>query len=97
MSDEIALVSPKITYVGTTLWSRTMQPTRHAPTEQVLLILGQQDTVWCGILAPKTLQALAVVLQEERRLIPQDQIRHIVGQIKELLVGCGVFQPDIAI
>ena len=32
--------------------------------------------------APKTLQALAVVLQEERRLISQYEIRHIVGQIK---------------
>ena len=52
--------------------------------------------VWCGILAPKTLQALAVVLQEERSLILQLHIRHIVGQIKELLVGCGALQPDIA-
>ena len=52
--------------------------------------------VWCGILAPKTLQALAVVFQEERSLISQHQIRHIVGQIKELLVGCGALQPDIA-
>ena len=45
--------------------------------------------VWCGILAPKSLQALAVVLQEERRLISQLQIRHGVGKIKALLVGCG--------
>ena len=52
--------------------------------------------VWYGMLAPKTLLALAVVLQEERRLIFQHQIRHIVGQIKELSVGCGVLQPDIA-
>ena len=53
--------------------------------------------VWCEILAPKTLQALAVALQEERRLIAQHQIRHIAGQIKELSVGCGASQPDIAI
>ena len=65
--------------------------------EQVLHILGQHDMVWCGILAPKTPQALAVVLQEERMLISQHQIRHIVGQIKELSVGCGALQPDIAI
>ena len=65
--------------------------------EQVLHILGQHDMVWCEILAPKTLQALAVVLQEERMLISQHKIRHIFGQIKELLVGCGALQPDIAI
>ena len=53
--------------------------------------------IWCGILAPKTLRALAVVLQEERRLISQHKIRHIVGQIKELSAGCGALQPDIAI
>ena len=53
--------------------------------------------VWCGILAPKTPQTLAVVLQEEMRLISQHQFRHVVGQIKELSVGCGVLQPDIAI
>ena len=61
-----------------------------APAEQVLHILGQHDMVWCGILAPKALQALAVVLHEERGLISQHRIRHIVGQIKELSVGCGV-------
>ena len=61
--------------------------------EQVLHILVQHEMVWFGILAPKTLQALAVVLQEERRLISQHQIQHIVGQIKELLVGCGALQP----
>ena len=66
------------------------------PAEQVLHILGQHDMVWCGILTPKTLQALVVVLQEERRLISMHQIRHIVGQIKELTVGCGALQPDIA-
>ena len=38
-----------------------------------------------------------MVLEEESRLISQHQIRHIVGQIKELLVGCGALQPDIAI
>ena len=53
--------------------------------------------VWCGILAPKTLQALAVVLQEERRPVSQHQIRHIVGKIKELFVCCCALQPDIAI
>ena len=53
--------------------------------------------VGCGILTPKALQALAVVLQEEKRLISQYQFRHIVGQIKELSVGCGALQPDIAI
>ena len=67
------------------------------PTEQALHILGQHDLVWCGILAPKTPRALAVVLQEERRLISQHKIQHIVGQIKALLVGCGALQPDIAI
>ena len=46
--------------------------------------------VWCGILAPKTLQA--VVLQEERRPISQHQIRHGVSQLKELSVGCGALQ-----
>ena len=53
--------------------------------------------VWYGILAPKSLQALAVVLQEEKMLISQHQIQHIAGQIKELLVDCGALQPDIAI
>ena len=53
--------------------------------------------VWCGILAPTTLHALAVVFQEERRLIFQHKIWHIVGQIKELSVGCGALQPEIAI
>ena len=67
------------------------------PAEQVIHILGQLDVVWCWILAPKTLQSLAVVLQKEKRLISQHQIRHIVGQIQELLVGCGALQPDIPI
>ena len=67
------------------------------PAEQVLHILGQHDMVWYGILAPKPLQALAVVLQEEKRLIYQHQSRHIAGQIKELSVDCGSLQPDIAI
>ena len=57
------------------------------PTEQVLPILGKHNMVWFGILAPKTLQALAVELQEERKLISPHQLRHIVGQIKELSVG----------
>ena len=68
------------------------------PAEQVLHILGQHDMVFNGILAPKSLQALAVVLQEEKSLISQHQSRHIAGQIKELLsVDCGALQPDIAI
>ena len=53
--------------------------------------------VWRGILVPKTLQAHAVVLQEEWGLVSQHQIRHIVGQIKELSVGCSALQPDIGI
>ena len=48
-------------------------------------------------MAPKTLQALAVVLHGERRPISQHQIRHIAGQIKELSVGCGDLQPDFVI
>ena len=51
--------------------------------------------VWCGKLAPKTIHALAGVLQEERRLISQHHILHFVGQIKELSVGCGALQPDV--
>ena len=31
------------------------------------------------------------------RLISQHKIRNIAGQIKELSVGCGALQPDIAI
>ena len=38
-----------------------------------------------------------MVFQGERRLISQHKIRHIVGQSKELSVGCGALQPDIAI
>ena len=53
--------------------------------------------VWYEILAPKPLMALAVVLQEEKRLISQHQIRQIAGQIKELSVDCGALQPNIAI
>ena len=67
------------------------------PAEQVLHIVGQHDMVWCRILTPKPLQALAMMLQEERGLISQHQIRHIAGQIKELSVGSGALQPDIAI
>ena len=69
-------------------------PPHMPPAEQVLHILGQHDLVWCGI---KPLQALAEVLQEERRLISQHQIQHITGQIKELSVGYGALQPDITI
>ena len=87
MSDEIAPVSPKIIYVGTTLRSMTKQPT----PDKV------PPMAWCGILASRALQFLAVVLQEEKRLISQHQIRHIVDQIKELSVGCGALQPDSAI
>ena len=68
-----------------------------APAKQLLHIQGQDDMVWCGVLAPKTLHTLAVVLQKERRLISQHRIRHIVGQIKELSAGYGALQPDIAI
>ena len=50
--------------------------------------------IWSGV---EYWHQIAVVLQEERRLISQHQVRHIVGQIKELSVGCGVLQPDIAI
>ena len=67
------------------------------PAEQLLHILGQHNMAWYGILAPKPLQALAVVLQEGKKLISQHQIRHIAGQIKELSVDCGALQPDIAI
>ena len=35
-----------------------------------------------------------MMLQEEKRLISQLQIRHIVGQINELSVGCAS-QPAI--
>ena len=61
MSEEIAPVSPKNTY----LRSRTWQPTHQTclPSEQVLHILGQYDMVWCGILAPKPFRTLSVVLQ----------------------------------
>ena len=67
------------------------------PAEQALHSLGKHDMAWCGILAPKTPHALAAVLQEEKRLISQHLIRHIVGQIKELSVDCSALQPDIAI
>ena len=70
MSDKIVPVSPQIAYVATMLRSRTRQPTRHMPpAEQVLHILGQHDMFWSGILTPKTLHALSVVLEKERRLI----------------------------
>ena len=53
------------------------------PIDQKMHILGQPRRVWCGILSPRTLQALAVMLLGQRRLISQHQIGHIVGQIKE--------------
>ena len=53
------------------------------PNDQELHILGQPGRVWCGVLSPGTLQALAVVLLGQLRLISQLQIWHIVGQIKE--------------
>ena len=53
------------------------------PVDQVLHILGQPGRVWCGLLSPRTLQVLAVMLQGQRRLISQHQIGHIVGQINE--------------
>ena len=93
MSDEIGPVSPQITYVGTTLRARTRQP-----THQTCLPLNKCYTFWYIMIwsvveywHQKTLQALAVLL------ISQHQIRHIVGQIKELSAGCGALQPDIAI
>ena len=95
MSDEIAPVPPKITNVEAK--DLATLPLDMPPAEQVLHILGQHDMVWCGILAQNSLHALDVVLQEERRLISQHQIWHIVGQIKELSVNCGALQPDIVI
>ena len=78
MSDEIAPVSPKITYVVPWNNVEVKDLATHPPdmptAEQVLHILGQHDMVWGGILSPKPLQALALVLQEERRLIFQHQI-----------------------
>ena len=50
------------------------------PVDQVLHILGPPGRVWCGILSPRALQALAVVLQG---LISQHQIGHFVGQVNE--------------
>ena len=43
--------------------------TERPPVDQVLHILGQPGRVWCGILAPRTLHALAVMLHGEMRLI----------------------------
>ena len=57
------------------------------PPEQVLHILEQHNVVWCGILAPKTLQALAVVLQEEKRLISQHQIWLMLVRLKDRLLA----------
>ena len=59
------------------------------PTQQMLHILGQPGRVWCGILTPSIFMIHVVR--------PQPQIQHIVGQIKEMAIGCGVLQPDIAI
>ena len=41
------------------------------PVDQVLHILGKPGRVWCGLLSPRTLQALVVMLQGLRRLISQ--------------------------
>ena len=60
----------------------THSPDMH-PIDQELHILGQPGRVWCGILSPRTLQALAVMLLGQRRLISQLQIGHIVAQTKE--------------
>ena len=60
----------------------THSPDMH-PIDQVLHILGQPGRVWCGILSLRTLQALAVMLLGQSRLISRLQIGHIVGQIKE--------------
>ena len=56
-------------------------------------ILGQPGRVWCGILSLRTLQALAVMLLGQSRLISRLQIGHIVGQIKEnwlVVVRCSL-------
>ena len=63
-----------------------------SPAEQVLHILMKARY---GMLAPKTIQDLAFMLQDERRLIFPHQIQHIVGQIKELSVGQGALQPEM--
>ena len=67
------------------------------PVDQMLHTPGQPGSVWCGILAPRTLQALVVMLQGEMRLIPQHLTGHLVGQMNEMSVGCGALQPDIVI
>ena len=52
--------------------------------------------VWCGLLAPKTLKALAVVLHEERRLIFQHPLKF--GVLLVRLKNCRLaVVPDIAI
>ena len=63
------------------------------PVDQVLHILGQPGRVWCGILSPRALQALAVELQGQGRLLSQHQIGHFVGQVNEsrlVVVHCTV-------
>ena len=94
MSEEIVPGPLKITYIRTALRARTWQ---HTPAEQMLHILGQPGSVLCGILTPSILMIHVVMLQEERHLIPQPQIQHIVSQIKEMAIGFDVLQPDIAI
>ena len=72
MSDEIDPLLPKSTNVGTMLWSRTRQPNlKTCPHRTSVTHPGTARYGLVGILAAKTLQALAVVLQKERRLMSQ--------------------------
>ena len=58
---KIAPGSPKVTYVRTVLWSRTRQPTHQ--TCLPLHVLGQPGRLWCGILSPRTPQALVAMFK----------------------------------
>ena len=69
--------SPKITYVRTDMH----------PINQVLHILGQPGRFLCRILSPRTLQALAVMLLGQWRLISRLPIGQIVGQINLKKIG----------
>ena len=62
--------------------------------EQMLHILGQPGRVWCGILTPRILMILVVMLQKERRLLPLHKIQHIVGQTEEMTIGYDVLLHD---
>ena len=89
MSDEITPVSPNAEVKNFKL---AIHPPDMPPAEQVLHILGQHDMVWCGKLASKHLQALAMVLQEERRLFSQHQIWHI-ADCRLAVVFCSLILP----